>query len=57
MRDPAGQSLPDREAGGQSETRQMVESDRRKPEEKAMPYVVAVAILFVLAVIVILVTR
>jgi hypothetical protein len=58
MRDQAGRSLPDREAGEASSTRQMGESDRqRDPEEKALPYVLVVAVLFVLAVVVIIATR
>jgi hypothetical protein len=57
MRDPTGRSLHDRDAGLQSETRQMGESDRRGAEEKALPYVLAVMILFVVVVVVIIATR
>jgi hypothetical protein len=57
MRDPAGRSLHDRDAGLHSETRQMGESDRRGSEEKALPYVLAVLVLFVIVVVVIIATR
>lgn len=49
MRDPEGDA--------QSETRQMAESDQRGNEEKVMPYVVTVMVIFVLAVVVIIATR
>ena len=55
--DPAGRSLHDRDAGQATETRQMAESDRRNPEEKALPYVLAVIVLFALVFVAILVTR
>lgn len=47
MRDPgSGRSLHDRDADHATETRQMGESDRRAPQERAAPYVLAVAIAF-----------
>jgi hypothetical protein len=50
--------LHDRDAGLQSETRQMGEQDRqRSSEEKALPYVLATMIIFVLVVVVIIATR
>ena len=57
MHDPAGRSLHERTDGLQSETRQMVESDRRGGEEKALPYVLAMVIVFVIVVIAIIATR
>jgi hypothetical protein len=57
MRDPAGRSLHDRDAGQATETRQMAESDRRGGEEKALPYVLVTVVLFVIVVIVIIATR
>jgi hypothetical protein len=54
MRDPLGRSLHDKA----SETRQLGEQDRRRgTEEKAMPYVLAVTVLFVLIVVAIIATR
>ena len=40
-----------------SETRQLAEADRRPDGEKAGPYVLVVALLFVLVAILIIVTR
>jgi len=57
MRDPTGRSLHDRDAGAQSETRQMAESDRRGGEEKVFPYVLGVMIVFVIVVVLIIATR
>jgi hypothetical protein len=58
VRDPLGRSLHDRDAEAQSETRQMAESDRRRgTDEKVLPYLLAVVVVFVLAVVVIIATR
>jgi hypothetical protein len=54
MRDPAGRSMHDRDP---TETREMGEADRRKPQDKVAPYAIAVALLFVLFVVYLLVTR
>ena len=58
MRDATGRSLHDRpDAGQATETRQMAEEDQREPVEKAGPYALVVAALFVLAVVLIIALR
>jgi hypothetical protein len=56
-RDPAGRSLNDRDAGQATETRQMAEGDRRGGEEKVAPYLLVVALVFVVLVVVLVITR
>jgi hypothetical protein len=58
VRDPSGRSLHDRDAGLASETRQLGDAEREASlEARAWPYLVALAALFVIAVIVLMVTR
>ncbi len=56
-RDESGRSLHDRDAGIASETREMVEADRRTSRDKAAPFAIVVAILFVVAVVAIVALR
>jgi hypothetical protein len=50
--------MHDRDAGQATETRQMAETDRqRSGEERALPYVLGVVVVFVIVVIAIIATR
>lgn len=57
MRDPTGRSLHDRDTGAASETRQMVEADRRVAPERAAPYALVIAAIFVVIAVLLIVFR
>jgi len=52
-REPAGRSMHD----VSTETREMAEADRRTGEQKAAPYLLVVAALFVIVAVILFLTR